>query len=364
MSYQLQAFSERRAAARLSEVARRGTIIGPGAYRHEGGERFVLSLIDLDAEKPEPRLIDIGFLGHGVAVDPGDPARAAVFEKKGKGACLVDLRSGALVREIPTADNRQFYGHGAFSADGALLYTTESVLDDGLRGVLIVRDAATLEELGEVATFGTAPHDCQLLPDGTTMMVANGGGKIRGGAMPSVVFLDVKSEALLERIELREERFNAGHVARTAAGDVAVVSAPRDGLPDLLRQKGGVTLVPRGKPPNALKRPSGVTDRMLGEALSVAIYEPQEKVVATHPYGNMVSMWRLSDGALLGTLDDLVEPRGVTLTLDREHLVLSHRVGRSVGISVLGASDMSVSTATRINPSYTSGSHLFSHDLI
>jgi hypothetical protein len=330
---------------------------------HEGGERFVVAIIDLDTDEPSPRLIDVGFLGHGVAVNPARRELAAVFEKKGPGGCLVDLRAGEQLRPIPTAKNRQFYGHGAYSADGALLYATESVLDDGLRGVLVVRDANTLEELGEVATFGTAPHDCQLLPDGRTMMVANGGGKIRSGAMPSVVFLDVESEALLERIDLVEERFNAGHVARTAAGDVAVVSAPRDGLPNPLRQLGGVTLVPRGKPPMAIKRPTSTTDRMVGEALSVAIYEPERRVIATHPYGNMVSMWRLDDGALLGTLDDFVEPRGVALTLDQEWLVLSHRLGRSVTITLLSTSDLSGKPARRVDPSYTSGSHLFSHDL-
>lgn len=341
----------------------KGTIIGPGGYWRDGAQHFVVAVVDLDAGMPRPRLIDIGFLGHGVSVDPSRPHEAAVFEKKGPGACHVDLRERKLIRPIATAPNRQFYGHGAYSADGSLLYATESVLDDDYRGVLVVRDAKTLAELGEVPTYGTSPHDCHLLSDGKTMLVANGGGRIGSGAMPSVTYVDLASEALLERVDLTEERFNAGHLGITTRGDLAVVSAPRDGLPNPHQQLGAVTLVPKGKPPMTLKRPQSVTERMLGEALSVCIYEPDGLVVATHPDGNMVSMWNLGDATLAGKLDDLVEPRGVTLTLDAEYFVVSHRSGQSVALTLMPTRTRVPIAEGRVEPSFTSGSHIFTHDL-
>ena len=43
---------------------------------------------------------------------------------------------------------REFYGHGAFSPDGSTLYATESIIDEDYRGVVVVRDAKTLEEIG------------------------------------------------------------------------------------------------------------------------------------------------------------------------------------------------------------------------
>jgi uncharacterized protein len=344
-------------------MSHKGTILGPGGFVRDGATVYVVAVIDLDAAEPEPRLIGIDFLGHGVAVDPARPWEAAVFEKKGPGACRVDLRDGTLLEPIRTASNRHFYGHGAYSADGSLLYATESVLDDGQRGVLVVRDARTLAELGEVPTYGTAPHDCHLLADGKTMLVANGGGRIGQGALPSVSYVDVASEALVDRVELVHERFNAGHVAITAAGDLAVVSAPREGLPDLHRQLGAVTLVKKGVPALTIERPQTVTERMLGEALSVAIHEPSGVVVATHPDGNMVSLWHMPDASLAGRLDALTEPRGVTLTLDGRYFVVSHRIEGNVVLTMVPTDTLKPSDAGRVAPSFTSGSHIFVHDL-
>ena len=52
------------------------------------------------------------------------------------------------------------------------------------------------------------------------------------GAPPAVCYIDLQSERLLERVELASPRFNTGHLTVTTAGDLAVVSAPRDGLPN------------------------------------------------------------------------------------------------------------------------------------
>jgi hypothetical protein len=342
-------------------MSARGHIIGPGAFVQGGETRYVVAVIDLDADEPAARLIDIGFLGHGVSVDPSRPHEAAVFEKKGPGGCRIDLREGKLIAPITTAENHHFYGHGAYSSDGSLLYATEAVIDDDYRGALVVRDAKSLQLLGELPTYGTSPHDCMLV-DGTTMVIANGGGPIHGGAMPNVTYVDVKSETLVDRVDLTDPRFNAGHLARTGAGDLAVGSAPREGLPNPHQQLGALTLVPHGKPPATLRKPDDVTGNMRGETLSVAIYEPSALVVATHPDGNMVSMWRL-DGSFVKRLDAFTEPRGVTLTLDQRFFVISHKLGKSVVITLVDSDTLAALEEERIDPSFTSGSHLFTHDL-
>lgn len=343
----------------------KGLILGGGGFMDGGAPRFVLALLDLDAPSPEAELITLPFLPHGVVIDPRDPGRAAVFEKKGPGACLVDLRARRVIQPLPTVATRRFYGHGAFSADGSLLYATESQLDRRFAGVLVVRDAQTLKELGTVPTHGTAPHDCLLLDDGKTMVVANGGGPIgEGGATDapaSVTYVDLTTERLLDEVRLDSPRFNTGHVAVTGLGDLAVVSAPRDGLPSPNQQLGAVTLRPRGGATKTLQAPEHVVRRMLGETLSVVISEADRVVLATHPLGNCVSMWRLDDGECLGTLE-LAGPRGITRTLDGAWYVVSHLAGSSVRLTAF-------STETRepvgfhIDPSYTSGSHLFTHAL-
>lgn len=346
-------------------MGRKGHLLGGGGYLADGAPHFALALIDLDAAEPTPALLPLSFLAHGVVIDPNNPSRAAVFEKKGPGACIVDLRSRTVEQPIQTPATRKFYGHGAFSADGALLYATESMVDREFAGVLVVRDARTLEELGTIPTYGTSPHDCQLLEDGKTMVVANGGGPIAGDDLASVTYVDLESQRLLDKVVLRSPRFNTGHVAVNSKGALAVVSAPRDGLPNFNQQLGAVTLRPSGGEVTTVHKPRSVVRRMLGETLSVVVNEEDRVVMATHPLGDCVSIWRLDDAECLGTLE-LAGPRGVAITLDRAWYVISHVEGpvdrRSVRLSAF-------STATReriafgVAPSFTSGSHIFVHDL-
>jgi len=110
-----------------------GLIIGPGTVLNpDGSPNYFLSVIDLDAadgrEYPLHK-ISLEFFGHGVVPVPFASEQAVVFQKKGKGACEVDLVAGEVIRPIATAQNRKFYGHGAFSRDGNLLYATETIVE-------------------------------------------------------------------------------------------------------------------------------------------------------------------------------------------------------------------------------------------
>jgi hypothetical protein len=211
-----------------------------------------------------------------------------------------------------------------------------------------------------VPTFGQAPHDCQLLDDGKTMVIANGGGGIDGGALPSVTFVDLASRALLDCVLLDSPRFNAGHVVVTPGGHLALVSAPRDGLPGKTDEPGALSLRPRGGSLTTITRPPAIVDRMRGETLSVVVNEEDGLVLATHPLGDCVSIWRLEDASFLGTIE-LAGPRGIVMSLDRAWYLVSHLAGRSVRLSAFSA-------ATRepifhLDPSFISGSHLSIHSL-
>ena len=326
----------------------KGVVLGGGSYISAGKVDFALAIIDLDAAAPEAELLSLGFLAHGLTIDPLDATRAALFEKQGPGACVVDLARRRVVAPIPTTPTRKFYGHGAFSSDGSLLYATESLVDRAFEGALVVRDARTLAELGLVPTHGVAPHDCQLIDDGTTMVVANGGGPLDGAA-PSVTFVDLASGRLLE------------HVAVTPGGDLAVVSAPRDGSPNPNRELGAVTLRPRGGDAVTMDRPAQVVQRMLGETLSVVVHEVDGVVLATHPLGDCVSMWRLADASFLGTLE-LSGPRGVAISLDGAWSLVSHMAGRSVRLTAFSTTT-SEPVGVYVDPSFTSGSHIHVHAL-
>ena len=75
---------------------------------------------------------------------------------------------------ISAATGRHFYGHGCLSADKSVLFTTENDYD-AVKGVIGIRDAKDFQSVGEYSSYGIGPHDIHLMPDGKTLVVANGG---------------------------------------------------------------------------------------------------------------------------------------------------------------------------------------------
>jgi hypothetical protein len=273
---------------------KRGTIIGPGRFvtGDTGKMSFVLLLFDLDAGGSKS--VDMTFFGHGLAQHPLDRHRAVLFEKKGPGCCEVDLASGQVTRPITTGKNRAFYGHGAFSRDGQVLFATENYLDT-YEGLICVRDAASFKELAEFPTFGKNPHDCHLIDEGKTLVITNGGGTLEDSSdkgAPSVTFVETTSNKLLEKLTFTTPRLNAGHLALNRSRDVVAISAPREGLDKT--ERGGVTMRTGGGAFVTMTEPEEVVSRMIGESLSLCIDEPSQVVGVTNPDGNIVTFWDLA----------------------------------------------------------------------
>jgi hypothetical protein len=302
----------------MTEAEEPGALFGGGTQVHRvTGERlFHLGRLSL-APGGVAQWIDLPFLAHGLTPSPHDEARLLLFEKHGPGACVVDLRQGEVVHTLAAGPGREFYGHGAFSRDGSLLYCTETDVTDGYRGVLAVRDGRDFRLLGELPSYGMAPHDCALVGDGDVLVVCNGGAPVGSDEhAPNVAFVDLKREALLESVRPTSPRVNTGHLAVTREGGLAVVSAPRDGLSPV-DDLGGVSL--RSGPAGGLLRtaeaPHEVVGQLRGETLSVAIHEPTRTVAATTPLAHYLTFWHLDTGELLGSLR-VPDPRGVAVSLD------------------------------------------------
>lgn len=339
-----------------------GLIMGPGVnLRPDGSAAEFISIVDLDAVHDRSYTlyqIPLDFFGHGIVPDPINPERAVVFQKKGKGACEVDLKALEVVRPITTGGNRKFYGHGAFSPDGSLLYATETVMDADYTGLITVRDARSHEELGQFPTFGSAPHDCWLIDAGKTMVVTNGGGPM-DGARPCVTYVDVAAERLIEKLEFESPAINAGHLAVSSAGDLAVVSAQRDGL-DPYSSTGGVSLRPAGGEFHTVTEPQDVVERLFGETLSVCIDERHGVVAATTPVGNTLTFWDIDSGELLRYYP-AHNPRGIALTADGRFFVLSYE--KPACLSLIASDSLDKVSGVDLQGVGTSGSHIFSYSL-
>ena len=333
-----------------------GVLVGATRFRDPSSraERFTLDLLDLDAGELEPARIATDFFGHGLAIHPLRPREAALFQKQGRGGCVLDLTEQRVVAPIAPMPGHVFYGHAAYAQTGETLLVVETCMATR-QGAVSIRDTTTMATLGTFPTYGMSPHDCRLVEDGRTLVVTNAGGPIGSPFLPSVVFIDVDSHALLEKHEMGDLNRNAGHVAVTDHRAFAVVSAPRDGLP-ASTSRGGVSLRQRGGPWMPLSPPEAVASRFVGESLSVAIHTPSRAVLATHPDGGLVTFWSLDSLALAGSLE-VPLPRGVTLTLDERVFVVSY--GEDARLLLIEAQTLRVMADRAFAEGAFGGAHLY-----
>ncbi len=142
---------------------------------------------------------------------------------------------------INSREDRHFYGHGAFSPDGRLLYASENDFD-GNRGMIGLYDATDrFARIGEFETYGIGPHDMTVSEDGRLLIVANGGiethpdfGRTKlnlGEMQPSLALIDAATGALVEKhVLLKRNGQNSPpatsiSTARAASGSPASMKA-------------------------------------------------------------------------------------------------------------------------------------------
>ena len=112
--------------------------------------------------------------GHAAAAHPWRAEAVAFARRPGRFALVLDCQSGQISARLDSPPNRHFYGHGAYSPDGRILYTTENDLEVGT-GCIGLWDADNgYARVGEFPSGGIGPHDMATLPDGT-LVIANGG---------------------------------------------------------------------------------------------------------------------------------------------------------------------------------------------
>ena len=75
--------------------------------------------------------------GHAAAAHPFRAEAVAFARRPGRFAVVLECPTGAEIARLHAPEGRHFYGHGAFTADGRYLLTTENDFDapDGRIGV-------------------------------------------------------------------------------------------------------------------------------------------------------------------------------------------------------------------------------------
>jgi len=283
----------------------------PGAVflgaRLDGGRAFATAF---DAEGRAAFDVALPARGHGFARRPGQADEIVAFARRpGSFMIVADRRDGCVLHEVAAAENRRFCGHGAFDGTGRLLYATELEHDTG-DGILGIYDAtAGYSRVGEVRSGGLDPHEIRLLPDGETLVVANGGIltdpdapgiKLNIDEMESsLAWLRARDGALLGTARLPRELFQLSlrHLAIAPDATVAVVMQYEGPSGDL------VPLLALHRPGAALETVA-LPDRLLGRLRNYcgsAAFDATGRILATtSPVGGVAVLWDVREGRCLG----------------------------------------------------------------
>ena len=239
--------------------------------------------------------------GHAAAAHPLQPYVVAFARRPGNFALVINCGIGQVERRLDAPEGRHFYGHGAFSADGALMFTTENDYEEaeGRIGVWDVRRG--YKRVGEFSSGGIGPHDLRLMPNGASLVVANGGIETHPDSgrtklnlptmQPNLSYISLDG-AVLEQVALAPELRLASirHLAVRADGLVAVGCQWQGNAQ-------GAALVythRRGESVVSLPEPSLPVD-LKGYIGSIAISGNGQIVAATSPRGNAVVLYDLAN---------------------------------------------------------------------
>ena len=233
--------------------------------------------------------------GHDVAADTFGRWAVAFARRPGTFAVAIDRTRHAAPVAFAAPEGRHFFGHGAFSSDGRLLFATENDYDNAA-GVIGAYDATDgFRRLGEFPSYGVDPHELLLMPDGRTLVIANGGiethpdfgrAKLNLSAMePSVAFVDTASGTLVEKHELPAEmaRLSTRHMDIDAKETIWIgcqwegAETERPPLVLKVAKGGGVT---------PLMLPDEPQARLANYVGSVAVNRAEGRVAVTSPHGN------------------------------------------------------------------------------
>lgn len=168
---------------------------------------------------------------HDIAVHPESGRAVAFARRPGTFAVAFDIRDRAPPEVFVAQPDRHFFGHGAYAADGRLLFATENDFDAG-HGVIGVYDATDhYRRIGELPTGGIGTHEAILMPGGKLLAIANGGIETHpdwGREMlnlptmdPSLSFVDLDGNLVAQhRLPKADHQLSIRHMAVGADGRI------------------------------------------------------------------------------------------------------------------------------------------------
>lgn len=271
----------------------------------EGDPASGTSLVAVDPAGDLLLRVPSSFRGHGLAVHPTRPKSVVMVGRRpGELGIEVDLGSARIRRRFAVEPGRQLQGHACF--DASRLYTTEADLRTGM-GKIGVRDADTYAFLFEIESGGLGPHELALMPDGQTLVVANGGLVETPGGVAnldtmasSLAYVDLPEGRVVETLHFPEEKASLRHLAVANDGTVVVGAQVQRRALDHDDVVPLAAVHRRGEPLRVLEGPTPLIAAMRDYVGSVAVSDATRQAGFTSPRGNLVLFWNIDTGELAG----------------------------------------------------------------
>ena len=278
---------------------------GSPAFLSAGAKRdgsFILCGIGRDLETRFE--LPLPARGHAAAAHPTRPEAVAFARRPGTFAIVIDCATGEKTAALNSPPGRHFYGHGVFSSDGSLLFTTENDYETGTGRIGVWDARHGYRRIDEWDSGGVGPHDIKRLPGTETLVVANGGidthpdtgrTKLNIPTMrPNLAY--IQEGAVLEYATLPSKlhKNSIRHLAVRETGEVAFgMQWQGDGPVSAL-----VGTHKRGAPVALMSTQPEDVRRMEGYVGSIAFSANGATIAATSPRGGLLQLYDTATGSL------------------------------------------------------------------
>lgn len=303
----------------------------------QGREAKDYSLGWINPQEPSSAQALAKFRGHGLCQNPITTDQVLMFSRRpGTHGMRLNIRTGLIDGTFQSQTDRYMQGHGCYSADGKWIYCTESSISTG-EGKITVRDAETLEQVNEFNSYGIGPHEIKLMPDGYTLVVANGGLLTHPDSgrevlnldtmRSSLTYIDSRTGTLSSEHFLTEKKASIRHLDVAADGTVAIALQVQRAA---MNNNELVSLAAIHKPNQSLtvlNAPEALMVKLNDYMGSVAIHNDTRLAAFTSPKGDLVMFWHLDDLSLQGyhVFHDVC---GLAISQDNQYFILSSSSGK------------------------------------
>lgn len=245
--------------------------------------------------------------GHAAATHPTLAEAVAFARRPGTFAVVIDCVTGREKARLRAPAGRHFYGHGAFSADGDLLFTTENDFE-AARGVVGVWNARNAyRRAGEFSSGGIGPHDLKILPNGKTLVVANGGiethpesGRVKLNIptmRPTLNYLSL--EGRLEETIALERSLRKNSIRHLSVAKDGTVAFAMQWQGDPAEPPPLLGMHRKGSPALLFETSRRDAKRMAGYVGGVAFSLGMDRIAVTSPRGGVAQVFDARDRSLI-----------------------------------------------------------------